>query len=144
MFGESTGQIAGLVIASLLVIGSGIAMSVHFGRKAKSAQDSTIVSTTGSALQSVVANLTHDVYRTIAGREAGERRAVTLSRLTPAAAIGGMLAGLLGCAVAQVLGTAVPCAIYGIGASAAVLLAIALCSGQSSERVHDEIKEEQA
>ena len=35
----STAQIAGVVLASLLVIGFGVAMSVHFGRKAKTAQD---------------------------------------------------------------------------------------------------------
>ncbi|MFC7343574.1 sodium:solute symporter family protein [Saccharopolyspora griseoalba] len=155
---------------------------------------STIVSTTGSALQSVVANLTRDVYQTIAGREIGERRTVTLSRLitvavsvlaavlaivfskaltwlvasyaysaaalaapiflgyalrrrrrlTPAAAIGGMLAGLTGCAVAQALDTAVPYAVYGIGASAVVLLAIALSSGKPPAAVHEGVKEEQA
>ncbi|EQD82526.1 sodium:proline symporter, partial [Saccharopolyspora erythraea D] len=35
----STGQIAGIIIASLLVIGFGVAMSVYFGRRAKSSED---------------------------------------------------------------------------------------------------------
>ncbi|MDI2029378.1 sodium:solute symporter family protein [Saccharopolyspora sp. TS4A08] len=137
---------------------------------------STIISTTGAALQSVVANLTRDVYQNIAGKQAGERQTVTLSRmitvgvsvlaavlailfpkaltwlvatyaysaaalaapiflgyllhrrrrLTPAAAIAGMVAGILGCAIAQLVDTTVPYAVYGIAVSAAALLATAL------------------
>ena len=137
---------------------------------------STIVSTTGSALQSVVANVTRDVYQNIAGKTEDERRTVALSRtitvavsllaavlailfpqalawlvatyaysaaalaapiflgyllhrrrrLTPAAAVCSMLAGLVGCAAAQTKGTTVPYAVYGIAFSAIVLLAFAL------------------
>ncbi|GAA2344501.1 sodium/proline symporter PutP [Saccharopolyspora halophila] len=155
---------------------------------------STIVSTTGSALQSVVANLTRDVYQNIAGRDVDERRTVALSRLitvgvsvlaavlaiqfskaltwlvatyaysaavlaapiflgyllhtrrrlTPAAAIGGMLAGLVGCAVAQTLDTAVPYAVYGIGSSAVVLLAIAFGSSERTTGVRRATEEEKA
>ncbi|CAM02240.1 SSS family solute:Na+ symporter [Saccharopolyspora erythraea NRRL 2338] len=151
---------------------------------------STIVSTTGAALQSVVANLTRDVYQNIAGRAQDERQAVRLSRaitvavsmlaavlailfpkaltwlvatyaysaaalaapiflgyllhrrrrLTPAAAITGMLAGLTGCAVAQVLDTTVPYAVYGIAASAVVLLAVAFATpGGRTENVYGEM-----
>ncbi|EIE98916.1 sodium:solute symporter family protein [Saccharomonospora glauca] len=42
---------------------------------------STIVSTTGAALQSVVANLTRDVYQNIVGGKASERKLVPLSRV---------------------------------------------------------------
>ena len=35
----STGQIVGIVLASLLVIAAGAAMSVYFGRRAKTSQD---------------------------------------------------------------------------------------------------------
>lgn len=137
---------------------------------------STIISTTGAALQSVVANLTRDVYQNIAGKQAGERRTVTLSRmitvgvsvlaavlailfpkaltwlvatyaysaaalaapiflgyllhrrrrLTPAAAIAGMVAGILGCALAQLVDTTVPYAVYGIAVSAVAVLGTAL------------------
>ncbi|MBQ6643270.1 MAG: sodium:solute symporter family protein [Saccharopolyspora sp.] len=137
---------------------------------------STIVSTTGAALQSVVANLTRDVYHNIVGGEHDERRTVRLSRtitvavsllaavlaivfpkaltwlvatyaysaaalaapiflgyllhrrrrLTPATAIASMIAGVAGCAAAQLADTTVPYAVYGIAASAAVLLALAM------------------
>lgn len=142
---------------------------------------STIVSTTGAALQSVVANLTRDVWQNIGGKNTGgeaqdERQSVTLSRvitvavsllaaglailfpraltwlvatyaysasalaapiflgylmrrrrrLTPAAALGSMSAGIIGCAVAQAMDTTVPYAMYGIALSAAVLLVFAL------------------
>ncbi|MBQ0927606.1 sodium:solute symporter family protein [Saccharopolyspora endophytica] len=137
---------------------------------------STIISTTGAALQSVVANLTRDVYQNIAGKQAGERQTVTLSRmitvgvsvlaavlailfpkaltwlvatyaysaaalaapiflgyllhrrrrLTPAAAIAGMVAGILGCALAQLADTTVPYAVYGIAVSAVAVLGTAL------------------
>ncbi|MEB3370415.1 sodium:solute symporter family protein [Saccharopolyspora mangrovi] len=136
---------------------------------------STIISTTGAALQSVVANLTRDVYQNIAGKQAGERQTVTLSRmitvgvsvlaavlailfpkaltwlvatyaysaaalaapiflgyllhrrrrLTPAAAITGMVAGIAGCAIAQLVDTTVPYAVYGIAVSAAAVLVTA-------------------
>lgn len=139
---------------------------------------STIVSTTGAALQSVVANLTRDVYQNIAGKAQDERQTVALSRvitvavsllaavlavlflsaltwlvatyaysaaalaapiflgyllhrrhrLTPPAAISSMLAGLVGCAVAQVMNTTVPYAVYGIAFSAVVLVAFALAT----------------
>ncbi|MHA6804027.1 sodium:solute symporter family protein [Salinifilum ghardaiensis] len=151
---------------------------------------STIVSTTGSALQSVVANLTRDVYQNITGSARGERQTLALSRtitvavavlaaalaillphaltwleasyaysaaalaapvflgyllhrrrrLTPAPAIAGMLAGVLGCAAAQLAGTTVPYAVYGIAASTAVLVVSALAtSGGRSGQPHDEI-----
>ncbi len=132
----------------------------------------SIVSASGAALQSTVATLTRDVYQTIAGQEAGERRTVLLSRLIsiavaalsavlaiafpsalawlvatyaysaaalaapiflgyllhrrrqlrPAAGIASMVAGLIGCGAAQLLDTSVPYAVYGIAASAVVLL----------------------
>ncbi|GGI84969.1 sodium:proline symporter [Saccharopolyspora subtropica] len=144
---------------------------------------STIVSTTGAALQSVVANLTRDVYQNIAGRAQEERQAVALSRLItvgvsilaavlailfpraltwlvatyaysaaalaapiflgyllhrrrrlrPAAAIASMLAGIAGCAVAHALDTTVPYAVYGIAASAVVLLALAVPAPRVAE-----------
>ncbi|RRO18738.1 sodium:solute symporter family protein [Saccharopolyspora rhizosphaerae] len=137
---------------------------------------STIISTTGAALQSVVANLTRDVYQNIAGKQAGDRQTVTLSRLitvgvsalaavlailfpkaltwlvatyaysaaalaapiflgyllhrrrrlTPTAAITGMVAGILGCAIAQLLDTTVPYAVYGIAVSVVAVLATAV------------------
>jgi SSS family solute:Na+ symporter len=140
---------------------------------------STIVSTTGAALQSVVANLTRDVYQNIMGGDATERRLVPLSRmitvgvsvlaailailypsaldwlvatyaysaaalaapiflgyllqkrrrLTPLAAIVSMVAGLLGCGIAQLADTTVPYAVYGIGASAIMLLLLTLTAG---------------
>ncbi|KAA5827087.1 sodium:solute symporter family protein [Saccharopolyspora hirsuta] len=156
---------------------------------------STIVSTTGAALQSVVANLTRDVYQNIVGKEQGERQTVSLSRmitvgvsvlaavlailfpkaltwlvatyaysaaalaapiflgyalhkrrrLTPAAAIASMLTGIVGCAVAQVLDTTVPYAVYGIGASTVVLLVIALATpGKPSADVRSELVREEA
>ncbi|WP_263252336.1 sodium:solute symporter family protein [Saccharopolyspora rosea] len=154
---------------------------------------STIVSTTGAALQSVVANLTRDVYQNIAGRSRDEHRTVALSRvitvavallaavlailfpkaldwlvatyaysaaalaapiflgyllhrfrrLTPAPAIAGMLAGIVGCGAAQLIGTTVPYAVYGIAASAVVLLATALAtSGKRTTSVHSELARE--
>ncbi|TDC88795.1 sodium:solute symporter family protein [Saccharopolyspora aridisoli] len=137
---------------------------------------STIISTTGAALQSVVANLTRDVYQNIAGKQAGERQTVSLSRmitvgvsvlaavlailfpkalswlvatyaysaaalaapiflgyllhrrrrLTPAAAIAGMVAGIVGCALAQLADTTVPYAVYGIAISTVAVLGTAL------------------
>ena len=45
------------------------------------------------------------------------------SRLVPATAMAGMAGGLVGCAVAHVLGTTIPYAVYGIVASAVCLLA---------------------
>ncbi|GAB3562152.1 sodium:solute symporter family protein [Amycolatopsis endophytica] len=136
---------------------------------------STIVATSGAALQSVTANLTRDVYQNIVGRKPGERRTVAVSRLltvvvsivaavlavvfpqalpwlvatyaysaaalaapiflgyllhrrrtlTPATAIAGMVAGIAGCGTAQILDTTVPYAVYGIAASAVVLLFMA-------------------
>lgn len=156
---------------------------------------STIVSTTGAALQSVVANLTRDVYQNIAGKQQGERQTVALSRmitvgvsvlaavlailfpkaltwlvatyaystaalaapiflgyalhrrrrLTPVAAIASMLAGILGCAAAQLLDTTVPYAVYGITASAAVLLVTALATpGKPGAPVRSEQVRERA
>ncbi|MBD0424474.1 sodium:solute symporter family protein [Streptomyces sp. NPDC052309] len=150
----------------------------------------TIVATSGAALQSTVANLTRDVYQTVAGREPGERRTVALSRLItcvvaalaallaiafpsaltwlvasyaysaaalaapiflgyvlhrrrrlrPAAAIGSMVAGLVGCGGAQLLGTTVPYAVYGIAASAVVLLLLtATTSDKRTPAVPQEI-----
>ncbi|MEV5539866.1 sodium:solute symporter family protein [Saccharopolyspora shandongensis] len=158
---------------------------------------STIVATSGAALQSVTANLTRDVYQNIAGKAASERRTVALSRLltiavsiaaavlavvfpqalpwlvatyaysaaalaapiflgyvlhrrrhlTPATAIASMVAGIVGCGVAQVLDTTVPYAVYGIATSAAVMLLMAAAT--SSKRsdapapaVHPEIARE--
>ncbi|MER6978874.1 sodium:solute symporter family protein [Streptomyces carpinensis] len=140
----------------------------------------TIVATSGAALQSTVATLMRDVHQTIAGKEAGDRRTVTLSRLIsvavavlaavlaiafptalawlvasyaysaaalaapiflgyllhrrrqlkPVAAIGSMVAGLIGCGGAQLLGTTVPYAVYGIVASAAVLLLLTAATSE--------------
>ncbi|MDA3624171.1 sodium:solute symporter family protein [Saccharopolyspora sp. WRP15-2] len=141
---------------------------------------STIVATSGAALQSVVVNLIRDVYQNIAGKQTGERKTVALSRLItvavsvlaavlavvfpkalswlvatyaysaaalaapiflgyllhkhrrlkPVAALGSMIAGIIGCGVAQVLDTTVPYAVYGIGASAAVLLLLAATTSE--------------
>lgn len=132
----------------------------------------TIISTTGAALQSVVANLTRDLYQNALGRSRGDRETVSLSRvftvlvalaagalaiafpsaldwlvasyaysaatlaapvfigyllrrrheLRPHAALGSMGAGITGCAAAQLVGTTVPYAVYGIVASTLVLL----------------------
>ncbi|CAL9342008.1 sodium:solute symporter family protein [Streptomyces albus] len=136
----------------------------------------TIVSTTGAALQSVVANVIRDLYQNVLGRDRGDRGTVALSRvvtvlvaalaaalailfpsaldwlvasyaysaaalaapvfggyllrrrfsLRPGAALAGMLAGVVGCAVAQLLGTTVPYAVYGIAASVLALLVMLL------------------
>lgn len=139
----------------------------------------TIVSTTGSALQSVVTSLVRDLYSGVGGRRgAGDRGLVTASRLctvavtavatvlavsfptaltwlvatyaysaaalaapvflgyllrrrcrlTPGAALATMAAGLVGCGAAQLLHSAVPYAVYGIGASIVVLLGCAAWS----------------
>jgi len=147
---------------------------------------STIVATSGAALQSVTANLVRDVYQNIAGQQSSDVRTVAISRLitvgvsilaatlaiifptalawlvatyaysaaalaapiflgyllsrrrrlTPVAAIGGMVAGLVGCSIAHVLGTTVPYAVYGIAASAVVLLLLtALTSEQRQQTV---------
>lgn len=45
-----------------------------------------------------------------------------------------MVAGIVGCGVAQLLDTAVPYALYGIAASALVLLACAVAAGGPSGR----------
>lgn len=136
----------------------------------------TIVSTTGSALQSVVANLTRDIYQNVLGRDTSERGTIRISRLlaggvatlatilailfptaltwlvatyaysssalaapiflgyllrrrrrlTPPVAIGGMIAGVLGCAIAQLLDSTIPYAVYGIAASVVTVLMLAL------------------
>ncbi|MGW8378260.1 sodium:solute symporter family protein [Streptomyces sp. ODS28] len=141
----------------------------------------TIVSTSGSALQSVVTNLVRDLYESVAGRRAADRRLVSYSRLctvavtvvaavlaiafpsaltwlvatyaysaaalaapvflgyllrrrfrlTPAAALATMCAGLVGCGAAQIADTTVPYAVYGIAASIVVLLAFAVCAGRA-------------
>lgn len=133
----------------------------------------TIVSTTGSALQSVVTNLVRDVYLgMLSGRPTDTQQvrlsklltvvvtavaavlAITFptaldwlvatyaysastlaapifvgyflhkrSRLVPTTAMAGMLGGLVGCAVAHVIGTTIPYAVYGIAASIVCLLA---------------------
>ena len=151
---------------------------------------STIVATSGAALQSVTANLVRDVYQNIARKQAGEGRTVALSRLItvgvsvlaavlavvfpkalawlvatyaysaaalaapiflgyllhrrrtlkPVAAIGSMVAGIIGCGSAQLLDTTVPYAVYGIGASALVLLLmVAATSEKRTPSVHNEI-----
>lgn len=132
----------------------------------------TIVSTTGAALQSVVANITRDLYQSVFGRSRSDQGTVTLSRmftvavailaavlaisfpsaldwlvasyaysaatlaapifvgyllrkrfaLRPIAALASMIAGIAGCATAQLADTTVPYAVYGIAASALVLL----------------------
>ncbi|RCG29231.1 sodium:solute symporter family protein [Streptomyces diacarni] len=134
----------------------------------------TIISTTGAALQSVVANVIRDLYQNVFGRGRGDRETVSLSRivtvlvaalaatlailfpsaldwlvasyaysaatlaapvfggyllrrrfpLRPAAALASMLAGIAGCASAQLLDTTVPYAVYGIAASVLALLAL--------------------
>ncbi|MEV0701688.1 sodium:solute symporter family protein [Saccharopolyspora sp. NPDC050389] len=141
---------------------------------------STIVATSGAALQSVVVNLIRDVYQNIAGQATGERRTVALSRLVtvavaalaaalavlfpkalswlvatyaysaaalaapiflgyllhrhrrlrPVAAIGSMLAGIIGCGTAHLLDTTVPYAVYGIAASTVVLLLLAAATSE--------------
>ncbi|WP_031464432.1 sodium:solute symporter family protein [Sciscionella sediminilitoris] len=150
---------------------------------------STIVSTGGAALQSVTANLVRDVYQNLAGKTAGERRTITLSRvitvlvsvvagilaiafptalswlvatyaysaaalaapiflgylfhrrlrLRPIAAIASMLAGILGCGIAQLLDTTVPYAVYGIAVSTVVLLV--LVAATAEKRVHTNTNE---
>ncbi|WP_263254253.1 sodium:solute symporter family protein [Saccharopolyspora rosea] len=145
---------------------------------------STIVATSGAALQSVTANLTRDVYQNIAGKKASERRTVALSRvltvavsivaavlavvfpqalpwlvatyaysaaalaapiflgyllhrrrrLNPATAIASMVAGMVGCGAAQLADTTVPYAVYGIAASAVVMLLMtATTSGKRAD-----------
>ncbi|NSC20243.1 sodium:solute symporter family protein [Streptomyces albus subsp. chlorinus] len=138
----------------------------------------TIISTTGAALQSVVANVIRDLYQNVFARRRDDRGTVSLSRavtvlvavlaaglaiafpsaldwlvasyaysaatlaapvfggyllrrrftLRPVAALGSMLAGIAGCAAAQLAGTTVPYAVYGIGASVLALLVL-LVSG---------------
>ncbi|MDJ1132065.1 sodium:solute symporter family protein [Streptomyces iconiensis] len=140
----------------------------------------TIVSTTGAALQSVVANLIRDLYQNVFGRTRGDRATVSLSRmftavvallaaglaiafpsaldwlvasyaysaatlaapifvgyllrgrftLRPVMALGGMVAGIAGCAAAQLIGTTVPYAVYGISASILALLVLLLVPGR--------------
>ncbi|WP_035767934.1 sodium:solute symporter family protein [Arthrobacter castelli] len=127
----------------------------------------TIVSTTGSALQSVVANLINDLRNAFVNREADTRNRISLSRwctvgvtivaavlsivypqalgwlvatyaysasilavpllfgiimskrynVNVAVAYASMAAGFIGCAIAHVLGTTIPYAVFGIVAS---------------------------
>ncbi|WP_327393386.1 sodium:solute symporter family protein [Streptomyces sp. NBC_01186] len=134
----------------------------------------TIISTTGAALQSVVANIIRDLHQNVFGRTRGDRETVSLSRmftvvvallaaalaivfpsaldwlvasyaysaatlaapifvgyllrkrfaLRPVAALGSMLAGIAGCALAQFADTTVPYAVYGIAASVVALLVL--------------------
>ncbi|QWF78428.1 sodium:solute symporter family protein [Amycolatopsis sp. CA-230715] len=136
----------------------------------------TIISTTGAALQSVVANLTRDLYQNVFGGTRGDRATISLSRLfsagvaalaavlaiafpsalgwlvasyaysaaalaapiflgfalrkrftlRPAAALASMIAGIAGCAAAQLAGTSVPYAVYGIASSAVVLAVVGI------------------
>lgn len=136
----------------------------------------TIISTTGAALQSVVANLTRDLYQNVFGGTRDDRATISLSRLfsagvavlaavlaiafpsalgwlvasyaysaaalaapiflgfalrkrftlRPASALASMIAGLVGCAVAQLAGTSVPYAVYGIASSALVLAVVGI------------------
>ncbi|GAA1956047.1 sodium:solute symporter family protein [Amycolatopsis minnesotensis] len=136
----------------------------------------TIISTTGAALQSVVANLTRDLYQNVFGGTRGDRATISLSRLfsagvavlaaalaiafpsalgwlvasyaysaaalaapiflgftlhkrftlRPAAALASMIAGIAGCAVAQLADTSVPYAVYGIVSSALVLAVVGI------------------
>ncbi|MBV9313149.1 MAG: sodium:solute symporter family protein [Pseudonocardia sp.] len=138
----------------------------------------TIISASGAALQSVVANLTHDLYQNVFGRSGSDRGMLTRSRLSTVAiaALGGalaiafpsalgwlvatyaysaailtapiflgyalrrrfrlhsgaalssMLAGIIGCAAAQLASTTLPYVVYGIGASATVLLITTLAN----------------
>lgn len=56
-------------------------------------------------------------------------------------AIASMLAGVVGCAVVQSADTTVPYAVYGIAASAAVLLALALITPvHHTEATHTEVR----
>lgn len=157
----------------------------------------TIVSTTGSALQSVVTNLVRDFYievtrarrseRQHSERQRSERQTVALSRmvtvavtavaavlaitfpsaldwlvasyaysastlaapifvgyalrrrgeLKPSTALTGMVAGVAGCAGAQVAGTTIPYAIYGIAASVVcMLIAYAITRSRQSAPVN--------
>jgi SSS family solute:Na+ symporter len=134
----------------------------------------TIISATGAGLQSVVANITRDLYQNFFGETRGDRRTVSLSRLftvivavvagalaiafpsalgwlvgtyaysaaaltapiflgyllrkrfvlRPFAALGSMIAGIAGCAAAQILETRVPYVVYGIAASVLALLVL--------------------
>jgi SSS family solute:Na+ symporter len=136
----------------------------------------TIVSVTGACLQSVVANMTRDLYQGVLGGGRDDRGMISLSRLLsvvvaalasvlavvfpsalawlvasyaysaaalaapifvgyalrrrgivrPAAALASMVAGIVGCAVAQAVGTTVPYAMYGIAASTLVLLVLGI------------------
>lgn len=133
----------------------------------------TIISVTGAALQSVVANITRDLYQNAFGRTGSDRQTVSLSRLftvivaviagalaiafpsalgwlvgtyaysaatlaapiflgyllrkrfllRPYAALASMIAGIAGCATAQIIGTTVPYVVYGIAFSVLALLA---------------------
>jgi SSS family solute:Na+ symporter len=133
----------------------------------------TIISVTGAALQSVVANITRDLYQNAFGRTGSDRQTVSLSRLftvivaviagalaiafpsalgwlvgtyaysaatlaapiflgyllrkrfllRPYAALASMIAGIAGCATAQIIGTPVPYVVYGIAFSVLALLA---------------------
>ncbi|MEU6663964.1 sodium:solute symporter family protein [Streptomyces sp. NPDC046821] len=51
-------------------------------------------------------------------------------QLKPVAAIGSMVAGLVGCGAAQLLGTTVPYAVYGIATSAVVLLVLTAATSE--------------
>ncbi|WP_158893531.1 sodium:solute symporter family protein [Amycolatopsis anabasis] len=77
----------------------------------------TIISTTGAALQSVVANLTRDLYQNVAGRSRGDRGLVSLSRVfTVAVAVA---AGLLAIAFPSALDWLVASYAYSAAALAA-------------------------
>lgn len=145
----------------------------------------TIVSTTASALQSVVTNLVRDVYVQVLRAQPTDHRQVRISkllsvavtalaavlaiafpsaldwlvatyaysastlaapifvgyflhrrsRLLPSTALAGMIGGLIGCGAAQIAGTTVPYAVYGIVASAACLLAAHLITAGRSAAV---------
>ncbi|GAA3732735.1 SSS family solute:Na+ symporter [Spinactinospora alkalitolerans] len=143
----------------------------------------TIVSTTSSALHSVVTNLVRDLYQGVRGGARPERELVRMSRaltvvvtvtaaalavafpkaldwlvatyaysaaslavpvfagfalrdrmrLTPGVAVTTMLGGMAGCAAAQLAGTTVPYAVYGMGASL-ICMAAALAATRVSNR----------
>lgn len=140
----------------------------------------TIVSTTGSALQSVVTNLVRDLYVEVTRAHRSDRQLVVLSKsltvvvtavaailaitfptalnwlvatyaysastlaapifvgyalhrrggLKPSTALTGMVAGLAGCAAAQLADTTIPYAIYGIAASVVCLLIAHVITGR--------------
>lgn len=80
----------------------------------------TIVSTTGSALQSVVTNLVRDLYVEVTRAQRSDRQLVVLSKVLTVVVTA--VAALAGCAAAQLAGTSIPYAIYGIAASVVCLL----------------------